>query len=248
MYVTKTNETRQLAVKRKFHELSQDHERVQAVQDILAGDDEDRAIDVFRRLRAGQKAESIIRSLQGFINHNSAATRYDRRLRQDFLIALCQSTASLWEVVQAAKSTFSPETRINLPDSKAFQPLRDYIITLDTLGEVVAEANPDETSYAQGLSSISESSCFVPDGSHDGPLFWVPASPWTTVIGNDEAVSQLVSTFLTMLNPYWRYLEEDLFLRQMRSKNENGLYCSVFLVNTILAAASVRFQSHLQVK
>lgn len=43
-------------------------------------------------------------------------------------------------------------------------------------------------------------------GSYDGPLFWVPAAPWTEVTDSDEAVSHLVSTFLTVVNPYWRYL------------------------------------------
>lgn len=48
---------------------------------------------------------------------------------------------------------------------------------------------------------------------NDVPVHLVPANPWTTITSSDEAVSHLVSLFLTWINPSWRFVEEDLFLK-----------------------------------
>lgn len=55
---------------------------------------------------------------------------------------------------------------------------------------------------------------------------------------NDEAVSHLVSLFLCFINPFWRLVEEDAFLRAMRSR-KHSVYCSSLLVHSILACASI---------
>ena len=51
---------------------------------------------------------------------------------------------------------------------------------------------------------------------------------------DDEMVSSLVSLFFTFLNPYWRFVEQDLFIRAMRAKIPSA-YCSSLLVYAILA-------------
>lgn len=55
---------------------------------------------------------------------------------------------------------------------------------------------------------------------------------------SDEAVSHLVSLFLCVINPFWRLVEEDAFLRAMRSR-KHSIYCSPLLVHSILACASL---------
>lgn len=72
------------------------------------------------------------------------------------------------------------------------------------------------------------------------PLWRVPASPWTIVTGDDEYVSHLISLWYTWCHPHWNWLDRDLFIQDMRSKDmKNSKYCSPFLVNAILADASV---------
>lgn len=213
------------------------------MHDVLAGQDERRAIDAFRRLRAGQQLEGILQDRHHTNTHSTLVSSHDRQLRQHFLVSLLQSTEPLWNIVQVATSVLNSSTRMDLPPREAFRPLRDCIITLEALGEIVAEANPAENAHdwSAVVPKTPSLGQHIPDGFHDGPLFWVPASPWTNVVDSDEAVSKLVSTFLSTINPYWRYLEEDLFLRQMRAKNTHGLYCSQLLVNSVLACASVSY-------
>lgn len=78
-------------------------------------------------------------------------------------------------------------------------------------------------------------------GSYDGPLHFVPVSRWSELVSaaDDEPASCLISLFLTCLNPYWRLVEEDLFLQASREVSQSP-YCSSFLINAILACASVR--------
>lgn len=70
------------------------------------------------------------------------------------------------------------------------------------------------------------------------PLVEVPAHPWTTVTDDDGLVSFLISLWLTWSHPFCNWINRDLFIRDMQSKNTNSTFCSPFLVNSILAKAS----------
>ena len=74
------------------------------------------------------------------------------------------------------------------------------------------------------LTALSGNKPWLAAGSHsfhvdharppdDGPIHLVAAEPWTSITLSDEAVSHLVSLFLTWINPSWRFVEEDLFLK-----------------------------------
>lgn len=70
-------------------------------------------------------------------------------------------------------------------------------------------------------------------------LFRVPAFPWTTVIENDNFVSHLLSLWFTWTHPFLNWIDKDLFVRDMQSKDPDATFCSPFLVNIILADACV---------
>lgn len=70
------------------------------------------------------------------------------------------------------------------------------------------------------------------------PVVEVPAKPWTTVTHDDSLVSYLVSLWLTWSHPFCNWIDRDLFIRDMKSKDLRSKYCSPFLVNSILADAS----------
>lgn len=226
-------------MKRKFQEISQSQESLQTLWAILAGRDERQANSVFRQIRAGQPLNTILGSLRRVDAQPSFVLSYERQVRRDFLIALSQSNATLPDIVQTATMVFNPHARISLPSHEALQPWRDYIITLEVLSGIVSDANTSRGEIADGEAGSSSLPPHVQAGEHDGPLHWVEANPWTSLTSSDEAVSHLVSTFLTVCNPFWRFLEEDLFLRDLRSKRKDATYCSPLLLNAVLAYAAL---------
>ena len=73
----------------------------------------------------------------------------------------------------------------------------------------------------------------------DIPIFKVPAKPWTSTIDDDDFASYLISLYFTWQHSISYYLDRDLFLRDMRSKELSSHFCLPFLVNSILAVACV---------
>ena len=144
------------------------------------------------------------------------------RRRRKFLSTLIQTTAPLSHLVRLAlEILLSPRLVDNLPGVVAYEPLRDSIITIETLAGVLTKSNPDFSlvSIGRNLTPLH-----VADGFSGSPPYWANAAPWTTNI-SDYAVSHLVSTFLTMVNGYWRFLGQDVFLKAMRS-GEHSECCS----------------------
>ena len=73
----------------------------------------------------------------------------------------------------------------------------------------------------------------------DIPIFQVPVKPWTTVTDDDHLVSHLISLYFTWDHPLSQIIDQRVFLRHMREGNKNTEFCTPFLVNSILAVASV---------
>ena len=207
----------------------------------MARRDEGRAFAIFEQIRAGRSVEALARFARSGSIHQNVVDAHDKILWRDFLLIVSHSTASLHQMVSLVKQVAGRgKARTNLPSKEILWPWRDRIITLETLSGLLSDANPE--------NQINDGTGHPPprldsDGSHDGPLFFVPASPWTNVTDDDDAVSHLVSLFLAMLNPMWRFVEEDLFLRAMRGRRKDSQSCSCLLVNAMLAAASVRSTS-----
>lgn len=73
----------------------------------------------------------------------------------------------------------------------------------------------------------------------DIPPIQVPASPWTDVTDDDNAVSHLVSVYFTWSHHAYASLDREVFVRHMASKDLGSPFCSPFLVNAMLMSASV---------
>lgn len=110
---------------------------LQQIYQGLVCPDEGRAVEIFRRMRAGQKPEAILRQMRHSSPYDPIASSYERRLYQNFLIALTQSTAPLRDIVDLSISVLNNQTRINLPQEHAYQRLKDRIITLETLSGIL---------------------------------------------------------------------------------------------------------------
>lgn len=71
------------------------------------------------------------------------------------------------------------------------------------------------------------------------PPIQVPASPWTTATDDDAFVSHLVSLYFTWDYPFYSFLDLNVLINQMKSRDLNSEFCSPFLVNALLAHACV---------
>ncbi|EME44927.1 hypothetical protein DOTSEDRAFT_70844 [Dothistroma septosporum NZE10] len=241
VYVTKLedNETRQQAHKRKFEELSQAHQDLRRIYEILADrSNEHRALDVFRRIRNGQTPDTILRELRQIELQRPLSVSREQQLRQNFLTLVTQSTASLEEVKSVTAWALGPQSPFTLPTRTDCKALLDSTVSLGDIIEILQAINPHVQGdpYFNRLRGPTRSLSCPKD--HDSEAqYWVPARPWTDLMDSD-AVSQLVSVFLSLSNTSWRLVEQQAFLRDMRSGHVSAQYCSPLLVNAILSLAS----------
>ena len=194
---------------------------------------EDRAIGVFRRIADGHAPAALLAELR---NSQELTRPIDfPPQKHDFLLSLTQSVGSLDQILSIATTAFQAGSRFHYPSNETNRLFREGIITHEKLNAFLP-IGTETTSYA----ALNPTILHTPDGTYDGPLHWVPAAPWVQAPISDDVVSHLVSLYLCFLNPYWRPIEEDVVLRDMRHHGEKPLFCSPFLVNAILSYASVR--------
>jgi hypothetical protein len=74
----------------------------------------------------------------------------------------------------------------------------------------------------------------------DIPLFDVAAKPWTAITSDSQLISHLVSLYFIWEHPFFQIIDQRLFLKHMSAGQLDSLFCSPFLVNSLLAVASVR--------
>lgn len=223
-------ETPQQARKRKYQELTNQRAELQQLFDVLAGDDEARAHDIFARIRRGENLGSLFDLIQHGGVPNPQPSTLDQRLRRIFLFSLIESNATLHQVADTAIA-FMANTKINIPSADAYDPLRDRRVTLDGLSDLLTDANLREGAQrSQTMLAI--------ENVQRAPIHWVPAQPWLPGTSDQEA-SHLISLFLSFLNHSWRFVEPLPFLRDMRSGNLSSRYCSTFLLNAMMALASL---------
>lgn len=198
--------------------------------------------DLYLRLRNGEAVADLLQEAEQEKLFQSADEIYHQRIHRASVLAIAQSTAPLRDIIDFATSVVGFNNRVHLPAADMFKPLKQRLITLEMIAGILPFKSNPPIMDAHAQSHVLTLSAELPDGSHDGPQFWVPALPWTNAI-SDEAVSHLVSIYLTWMNPYWRWLEEDLFLRSIRSQSiKSAEYCSPLLMNAVLAIASVRVE------
>lgn len=165
--------------------------------------------------------------------------------------------------MDVADSVLKHGYSVRLPQAPAEMIQTDRIITLDYISDLLENTRLSLPASVTSDQHQYSPSTPLPDGSYSGPLYWVsqnschllalkltlprhtkvPALPWTNQCTDDASVSHLVSMFLVFQNSWWRQVEEDLLISAMRTKDLNSPYCSPFLVNSILAVASVDFSA-----
>jgi hypothetical protein len=158
-----------------------------------------------------------------------------RRPDRQMILAIFQSTMPAREVSGLLLAFEKSSPKIELVSLNECDLVR-YRNTTHTSGDPAIlvsqrclDSLPDSKASRHGSNEF-----------YDGPLHYIPVSRWTKLVATSEdgSASRLVYLFLKCLNPYWRLVEEDLFLQASRVPGESP-YCSSFLVNAMLACASL---------
>ena len=242
-YEVQAGETRMGAHKRKYEDLEQEHNALLELVDIAALRPDAR--DILQQLRNGRKVGDLLGLLkEGDITYQ-AHLRSSSRTRRMLLGLLIQSTASLDEIILTAPRIAESQLDIAWDSpSPSTQSLTGR--TLDAAAIILATEGTTDLNAQPIANQTSKSNLEISNGRDKLPgwrpnadyknVVSVSAQPWTKLTTDDALVSHLVTVFLNYNNVYWRYVEEDIFLRSMQGGVPDE-FCSPFLVNAICAMA-----------
>jgi hypothetical protein len=192
---------------------------------MIETQDERSAADIVRWIRSGHSVGDIVEHA----NRNRATSTLDPQALavQAFLVNLAHSTGSLRQIVRLATSVSTSSTAGQIPDPLEFQVVCDRIVRFSYMEEMLQgyrrlnSARPlrlnggtkRSRDDARDITIMPNDSSLDDTGVLGCPPYRVPALPWTTITTDDDAVSHLVSHFLNWVNPGWRFVEADLFLK-----------------------------------
>jgi hypothetical protein len=194
------------------------------------------AMHIVKRLCEGQSPSTICTALQ-----SSASIEPSTNIapeRRDLILTLLQSTDSLETILTYVNRIADSRLHMVLPSNTAHRRLRGGLVNHEKLEFLFSSA---ETSY---FPLEIPRNLYAPGRSYNGPLVWVRSSNWLDIPASDDVVSHLISLFLSFFNTYWRFVEEDDFLRGLRgSANDRNSPCSSLLVLAMLSCTSVSISS-----
>lgn len=171
------------------------------------------------RKRAVDERDSFRAILSSLLN----ALRTSEPDRVHELFSFIRSDPSMGHVVTALAQ---PEFNLNNLDALD-------TITASSMEEALLSLCPPS-----GLKWMSSTPTNA-ESSVVGSLLQVPAKPWTNVTYDDKLVTHLVTLYFTWSHPCLQVLEETIFRSCMKAGDLNSAYCTPFLVNCILALATV---------
>lgn len=253
--MTKSETPGQVA-KRKHAQMQQEHDELKSLFDMLATANTQKSLEIHNRIRAGQSPQFILQQMQHGDILAQSRVHSERHLRHVLLSSLMQTNASFDEMIefvgltvarnpgaQVFTTTLLRQLRGKQTDIKGFRNLLGYpqpsppqrrIAISDLLSDQerpTAQAEATRQSEGEQINTNKKEPL--------DPPVKVPAKPWTAVTDDDDLVSHLISLWLQYVNPFFRAVEEDLFVKAMQSGDLRSEYCSPFLVNSILALACV---------
>ncbi|RMY55084.1 hypothetical protein D0865_04362 [Hortaea werneckii] len=244
-YETEEGESRQKALKRKHDQLEASHNELSDFVTCLAKQDNSTVLDVMGKVRTGGNIGDLLQSLRSRTASRVTSIDSDRREKQVLILSnLMQGTDALPEIEHFLDAFVNDRLWIRGYDEVDFDLLRNRLFNARALGQILASSTPihqissPPAVLQSGLRSSTRQT-MLHDEPLDMPLVILPAAPWTRISDDDLLVSRLVTIFLNYQNTYWRYLEADLFLQAMKQAQPPSNFCSAFLVNAVLAMASL---------
>lgn len=236
MLLAQGQETRQQATKCKFDELSHSSDDLLQLYHGLATSGEAAALELLELLRDGMPPHEVVRHMHWHQQLPNSRSHAEFENFRGFLLALARSTASLGEIASFAARVVDTGSVPALPPAKAYRFLHGNVAGLEDVARVALSKS------IAGVDGVDVATMDPPE--KEPFLHWVPGSFWTEVTDDDDVVSHLVSSFLAHWNPYWRFVEEDRFLRSTRACKLSTQHASPLLINSILASAAVRSRAN----
>lgn len=172
--------------------------------------------DQRRKLNLKRKVDSL-ESDRHFLIRLIESLRTGQQNHITDLLSYIRSSSSLNEIKSFLDSYVQQTETVSTPQ------MREMFVELERLQR--SRDRPPRTLAARQPS--------------DTPLVTVPAKPWTTVTDDDDFVSHLISLWLTWHYPWFHCIDPAIFIKAMQSGDLQSSLCSPFLVNAILAEASV---------
>ncbi|KAK1059478.1 hypothetical protein LTR74_012614 [Friedmanniomyces endolithicus] len=222
------------ASKRPTDEAQQSHQALRDLFELLRDRPEREATNILRRIRNGEGVVNLLTSYKNGDRSRSVISPANQGAIKVFLTNLLRSGASLEQIASAvvyevvtlkAQPSDDDGRRANIPYS-----------VFDGSGLLGGNQSPGiplqiGSNAARKRAATAQLSNRAPYGDDklDMPPFILPAKPWTDITDNSIFVSCLVRDFLNYHNPYWRFLEADLFLQGMRSGKLHVDYQDAFV-------------------
>lgn len=193
---------------------------------MIQTEDERNVAEIVRWIRSGHTADAIVQRAKA--GSDFANIDPDRHALDTLLVNLAHSTGSLRQVLRLAMSVSTGLPRAEVPDPQRFRVFCNRIVHFSYLENMLLQmprrlspvSRISLAQVGQPSSAVIQHANAVQDGylldgmdSPDVPPYRVLAAPWTTLTSDDEAVSHLISLFLAWINPGWRFVEADIFLK-----------------------------------
>lgn len=192
---------------------------------MIQTQDERSVAEIIRCIRSGHAVDAIVESANtgaGF-----ASLDPERHALDTLLINLAHSTGSLRQILRLAVSVSTGFPRSEMPDPLCFRLLCNRIVHfsyMDNMLRTPKRLSPGFHMVSNQIEQLPSADTYYTtttqneyasdeSDSFEVPPHQVPAAPWTTLTSDDDAVSHLISLFLAWINPGWRFVEADLFLK-----------------------------------
>ncbi|KAI4764359.1 hypothetical protein E4T52_03464 [Aureobasidium sp. EXF-3400] len=261
--VMENNHVHCQVVKRKHAQMQQEHDELKSLFDILATANTHKSLEIHSRIRAGQSPQFILQQLQHGDILAQNRINSERHVRHVLLSSLMQANASFEEMVDFVGLTVAKQPGTQIPTTTLLRQLRGKQTDIKGFRNLLGypQSSPPQRRIAiSDLLSDEERPPLLTEKSspsedeqdnnkkHLEPPIKVPAKPWTALTEDDDLVSHLISLWLQNNNPFFRVVEEDLFVKAMQSGDLSSEYCSPFLVNSILALACLYTKRQGQIR
>jgi len=225
-YETERGETATQAARRRQEEANHQLAIHEQLFSIIQTEDERNVAEIVRWIRSGHSADAIVQRVNA--GGDFASLDPEKHALDTLLVNLAHSTGSLRQVLRLAVSVSTGLPRAEVPDPRRFRVLCNRIVHFSYVEDMLLQM-PKRLSpmsrisldqIGQPSSAAMHHTSTIQDGylldgtdSPDVPPHRVPAAPWTTLTSDDEAVSHLISLLLAWINPGWRFVEADIFLK-----------------------------------
>ncbi|KAK9426263.1 hypothetical protein SUNI508_02704 [Seiridium unicorne] len=216
-YKTLPTETHLTAQKRRMTTLQSRCDTFEALYHIIKAKEEDEAINIMQRIRAGTEIETIVKAVHEGDPLLQLSVRPEVRYRYEF--------------------PYKREMPLSLRSSAWSNPYLASNLYEKTYGSDLRDGAAEEVASKPGIDDQWRMYLTPYHAVEllDSRLVLLEVAPWTKVPASNSLLRALLEIYFIFEYPFHPFFHKDLFLDDMVSGRQR--YCSPLLVNAVLAAA-----------